>query len=454
MDQAKEQTPDDLFALASQLHAQGRLEETKTVLQRLLAAAPDHATALNLMGIACGQQGDLPTGCGYVERAIAIAGDQPIFLRNLCELRRQNDDAFNAVTAGRRAVAVAPDDLIARLNLAMAEQDALDLDAALDNALSVAAIEPENGSAHFLIAQVALMRGDLPLGWKEYAWRWKIPGADRPRPAAEVPDWSGAPIEGTLLLIADQGFGDILQFARYLPWARSRCGTLIIGCPRDVRGLIQRLMPDTKVVSDVSGLETADAFEVFSSLPGLAGATLETILPGGYLATDPARVARWRHRLDQVAPPPNRRIAIAWAGRREHRADRMRSMPLGSFAPLFELPRTTYVSVQKGEPVGQVGGYFGPAPLVNLGPEIEDFDDTAAVLSLVETLVCVDTSVAHLAAAMGRPVWLLSRINGCWRWLTGRDDSPWYPSLRVYRQTTPCDWAPVVARLCRDLAAL
>ena len=442
------------FGQASQLHAAGRMEEAKAVLHALLAAAPAHAGALNLLGVVHGQQGDLTEACRLVERAIAADEANPIYFRNLCELRRQNDDAVNAMVAGRRAVALAPEDLVARTNLAMAEQDALALDEAVANADFVLARDPGNGSAHFLKAQIALMRGDYPQGWAEYAWRWKIPGAEKPKPAVAMPDWDGGKVDGGLLLIADQGFGDMIQFSRFLPWARGRCERLLLGVPRDLRGLMERLVPDAIFVNDLSAVADAAACEVFSSLAGLAGSTLETI-PGsdGYLTADPGKRERWRRRLAQLAPGPNRRVGLVWAGRREHRGDRMRSMRLEVFRPLLEMAGVTFVSLQKAEAVAQIGRYFGPAPLVNLGPELEDFDDTAAVLSELDALVSVDTSVVHLAGALGLGAHVLVPYRPDWRWLMVRADTPWYAQVRLWRDEAPGTRAATVARVAEWLAA-
>jgi hypothetical protein len=453
MDQTVE-TPEALFAEASRLHAANRLDAAKPVLRRLWAATPAHAAGLNLLGITLGQQGDLAGGCALVEQALEAGGDHPVYLRNLCELRRQADDAAGAVQAGRRAVAMAPQDTIARLNLAMAEQDALELDAAGANAATVLATEPDNASAHFLRAQLALLQGAFAEGWREYAWRWRIPGASQPRAPGEVPDWDGAAVDGDLLLIGDQGFGDMIQFARYLPWAQSRCTSLTFCCPRDLRGLFQRLVPEARCHADLAQAGAVAAQANFSSLPGLAGATAET-LPGadGYLRADAGRVGRWAARLDQLAPGPNRRIGLVWAGSREHRADRQRSMRLALCEALLNLPGSTFVCLQKGDPVGQIAACFGPAPLVNLGPELEDFDDTAAVLMALDRVVTVDTSVAHLAGALGRSVDVLLPYRPDWRWLLERADTPWYASMQLWRDRRPGDRAATIERVAAALAA-
>jgi ADP-heptose:LPS heptosyltransferase len=166
-----------------------------------------------------------------------------------------------------------------------------------------------------------------------------------------------------------------------------------------------------------------------------------------YLRADPARAAHWKKRLGTLAPAGYRRIGVVWAGRPEHGNDRKRSMALKQLAPLAALDRVVLVSLQKGPAGGQIGGYFGPAPLINLAPEIGDFVDTAAIIDALDLVVTVDTSVAHLAGAMAKPVCVLLPFAPDWRWLRNRHDSPWYPSVRLFRQNRPGDWSDAVARL-------
>ena len=432
-----------LFEEASRHYAANRLDDAKVVLGQLLAAEPHHAQGLNLLGITIGGSGDPAGGCGWVEQAIAADGGNVVYLRNLCELRRQAGDPFGAVTAGRRAIAAAPDDGVAAMNLAMAEQDALELDSADTRAARVLRDQPDNASAHFLRAQIALLRGEFATGWREYAWRWRIPGAERPRPAAATAEWDGTPVAGPLLLIGDQGFGDMIQFCRYLPWAAARCDALVVCCPRELRALIQRWVPDVRCLVDLAQAGQAAAYADFSSLPGLAQTAPDRILhPDGYLRADPSLIRRWSARLDQLAPGPNRRIGLVWAGSKVHRGDRQRSMALRDFAELLVVPGCTFISLQKGEPVGEVGGYLGPpgapwGPLVNLGPELADFDDTAAAVCCLESVVSVDTAVVHLAGALGRPAHVLLPYRPDWRWLLDRAESPWYSKVSLYREERP-----------------
>src|SRR5713101_1384476 len=191
-----------------------------------------------------------------------------------------------------------------------------------------------------------------------------------------------------------------------------------------------------------------------SSLPRLAGTRRETIpaaIP--YVRADPTRVALWAERLDSLLPPDYRRIGIVWAGRPTHHNDRNRSTALATFAPLAEIPGIALVSLQKGAAQAQIGGYWGRAPLVNLGPELRDFADTMAVLECLERVVAVDTSVVHLAGAMGKAASVMLPYAPDWRWLLDRADSPWYPTLQLFRQGPDRSWEAVIGRIAKELAA-
>jgi hypothetical protein len=187
-------------------------------------------------------------------------------------------------------------------------------------------------------------------------------------------------------------------------------------------------------------------------LPRLHGTRLESIpaeIP--YLRPDPTRVAHWAARLNGLVPTGFRRIGVIWAGRPTHSNDRNRSALLEDFLPIANLPNVALLALQKGPKTDQAGDYYGRAPLINIGAEITDYDDTMAVLAIIERLVTVDTSVAHLAGAMGRPVWIMLPRAPDWRWLLDRDDSPWYPTVRLFRQSTVRQWHDVVVRIAEAL---
>jgi len=359
-----------------------------------------------------------------------------------------------ALVAGNRAASLAPGDVHCHHNLGVLHYHRLELDAAIASAERALAIDPDFAGAHFGIAEASLLRGDFARGWEEYEWRMKLANAPQLLPPTDRPQWDGSPLtDGILLLIADQGYGDVIQFARYIPWAAARCNQLAIACSAELQAVIQQ-QPGAGMLFD--HWERAPAFVAhcpLSSLPRLAG-TRGDAIPAAipYVRADPERVAFWAERLDALLPPQYRRIGIVWAGRPTHHNDRNRSTALASFAPLTDIPGVALVSLQKGPAQAQIGGYWGRAPLVNLGPELRDFADTMAVLECLERVVAVDTSVGHLAGAMGKEAWVMLPYAPDWRWLLNRPDSPWYPSLRLFRQGPERSWEPVLAGIAREIA--
>ncbi len=315
-------------------------------------------------------------------------------------------------------------------------------------------LDPNLAEAHFGRAEVLLLSGRMREGWESYEWRFKMKKAKGLLPVLDSPQWDGRPLPpGKLLLIADQGHGDCLQFMRFLPWAVDRAPAPIVLTTKELEPFLRRCRGLGRIVhhKDVSGV--GDAHIPLSGLPRLAGIDLDRIPSAeGYVAPNPARLEHWRRKLDCLIPRGRRRIAIVWAGKPTHANDRRRSLKLSEFVRPFAGTGAVLISVQKGPRVAEVGSYFGAAPLINLGPEIVDFDDTLAILKNVERLVTVDTSVAHLAGAAGVPAWVALPYVPDWRWLLERADSPWYRSVTLYRQRRHGDWTDVMQRIAADVA--
>jgi hypothetical protein len=272
-------------------------------------------------------------------------------------------------------------------------------------------------------------------------------------PPTDKPQWDGKPFsDATLLLIADQGFGDVIQFGRYIPWAVERCPDIVVACAPEMEPVLRQLHPGLRMFQNWQLCPPYRAYAALSGLPRLHGTRVDNVpTPGPYLHADPARTAAWGERLDRLSPRSYRRVGIVWAGRPTHNNDRRRSTTLASFAPIAALPRVALVSLQKGPAAEQAGRYFGRAPLINVGAEIQDYDDTMALLACLDVVVTVDTSVGHLAAAMGKPAWIMLATAPDWRWLLTRDDSPWYPSVRLFRQTQARQWGDVMNRVADAL---
>ena len=447
---------DERLAQAAAHEQAGRFAEAAALYDAILDAYPRHADALHLRGIIAYRQGESARAIALVERAIAVDDGVALYHRNLCELQRGAGRTDVAVAHGRRAVALAPDDAHAHYNLGIAHYDRLEIDQATACQRAALAREPGFAGAHFELAETLLLRGDFAAGWEEYEWRWQLPSAPPAMRTLPAPLWSGEPLgDRRLLLIADQGFGDTIQFARYIPLVAARGANLIVACSPEMAPLIAPLAGNAPIHTVWDHLPSFDLQCPLSSLPRAFGTTLESI-PAAvpYLRADPAKRAHWQARLDALLPRGYRRIGLVWAGRPAHENDRNRSLALDRLAPLARLARTALVALQLGPAQAQVATFYGAAPLLNLAPEIAEFTDTAAILENLDLVVAVDTAVAHLAGALGRPVFVLLPYAPDWRWLLDRADSPWYPTARLFRQPAPGEWTAAIAMLVTALADL
>jgi tetratricopeptide (TPR) repeat protein len=437
----------ELLRIANEYERAGRMADAKRLVDYILAAAPNHGGALHLAGIVAFRQDDPATALDYMQASLRHGIDTPLYLRNICEVYRALGRLDEALQAAQRATTLAPADPLCLHNQAVIHYHRLEPDAALDCADRALRLDPGLPGAHFVRAEVLLLRGDLAEGWEEYEWRFRIGGAAPLMPPTDKPQWDGTAFtDRRLLLIADQGFGDAIQFMRYIPWARQRCPTIAIACSAELMPLLRQVAPDVPLFQRWPDAPDYAAFCPLSGLPRLAGTRLATIpAPIPYLQADPARVALWRGRIDGLVPRGLRRIGVIWAGRPSHNNDRNRSALLSDFAPLGNVAGAALLALQKGPKTEQAGAWFGRAPLVNLGAEIDSYDDTMAILENLDLLVTVDTSVAHLAGAMGRPAYVLLSRAPDWRWLLDRADTPWYPTLRLFRQTESRTWHDVMA---------
>jgi tetratricopeptide (TPR) repeat protein len=316
-------------------------------------------------------------------------------------------------------------------------------DALADYAKAIA-LAKDYVDAHFNEALALLTVGDYARGFTEYEWRWKRAGLARR--SHGKPLWLGEYPLGrkTILLHAEQGLGDTIQFARYAPLLAQGGATVVL----EVQAELKALLSDLAGVRVFARGETLPPFDVhcpLGSLPLAFKTTLATV-PAGipYLRASEERVAKWRPRL---AALPGRRVALAWAGNPNHINDRNRSIALARLQPLLSAPGVSIVGIQRDVPETDRATL---AALTHLGEELADFQDTAAVIALCDLVVTVDTSVAHLAGAMGRPLWVLLPFWPDWRWTLDAERSPWYPDARLYRQGADCDWNPVVAHLAAD----
>ncbi|HEX3576819.1 MAG TPA: tetratricopeptide repeat-containing glycosyltransferase family protein [Rhodopila sp.] len=444
----------ELFTVAAQYERSGKMQEADRLLNHILAVAPHQPDSLHMSGIVAFRLGRQQEAVRKMEEAIARGVDIALYLRNICEVYRTLNRLDDAVAAARRAVSLSPSDPLCLHNLSVIHYERVEIDAAIEAAERALEMNPDLAGAHFARAEGLLIKGDWERGWEEYEWRFRIADAARMMPATDKPQWDGKPFaDGTLLMVADQGFGDVIQFSRYIPWVLERCPDVVVAGSSEMVPVLRQFLPEEKIFFRWEDCPTFKSFIPLSGLPRLHGTRVDNVpTPIPYLHADPARVAHWKERLRRLVPGTQKRIGIVWAGRPTHNNDRRRSSKLADFAPLAALPGLALVSLQKGPSADQAGRYFGRAPLINIGAEVRDYNDTMALLECLDLVVTVDTSVGHLAAAMGKPVWILLATSPDWRWLLNRSDTAWYPSVRLFRQTVPRQWSDVFKAVAAALA--
>jgi len=435
------------LAEATAHHREGKLDAAIAGYLKVLDCDPGSSSAYNNMGVALRSQGQFAASAACYRRAIALNPKDAPARSNLGNALRAIGQFAEAEACHRQALEIDPGNLEARYNLGLALKDRGHISEALDCLNDVLKRKPEHIDAHWDRALSWLVSGDLERGFAEYEWRWRL--AEHPPRTFDQPLWSGAPFDGrTILLHAEQGMGDTLQFVRYAPMVAALGGTVILECQAPLAGLLGAV----EGVSTVSVVGTPlPAFELHApllSLPRIFGTTLENIpSSAGYLAPNTAETT-----FEDVVGRSAFNIGIAWAGKPSHRNDRHRSAGLAPFIELFGLADVAFYSLQVGPRSGDLER-LGCAGLVHdLTPRLHDFSDTAAALSALDLVITVDTAVAHLAGALGKRTWLVLPYAPDWRWLHARDDSPWYDSVTLYRQTTPGDWAGVFKRIGNDLA--
>ncbi len=479
--------PEAYMNLGSVLMLLERPEEAVHCFQDALELRPDFVAAQINLGSALAQQEKFDEAISWLLKAIALQPKHADIYNNLGKVLMDQAKADQAISCFVWAITLKPDHCDAHLNLSGAFQSQSKLDESLDHARHAEALAPDRvetlvglGSTlraqgrlddavasfnraiacctdrrqlpqiHADLAMALLARGDFVLGWEEYEWRMPAIGLGRD---FNVPQWRGeAAVGRTLLIHAEQGFGDTLQFCRYASLAAERGLRIILEAQKPLVRLLRSLPGVEQVVGQGETLPDYDLHCPMMSLPLALRTTIETIparVP--YLHADADRCAYWEHRF---AVPDCRgpRVGVLWAGNSHTKKlrlallDRRRSIAPAQLAPIFDVPGVQFFGLQKD----------GPNPpddfrLTDVMSGMNDFADTAALISTLDLVIAVDSAVAHLAGALDRPVWLMDRFDPCWRWLLNRSDTPWYPKLQIIRQSTPGKWDPVITKIADDL---
>ena len=492
-DAAESAAPESLkegLEAAVALHRSGRITAALDRYDRLLKQYPGHPYALFLSGMALRDAGDTALAIQRISRAIVIDPHQARYHLMLGDLLKQSGNLRAALERLREAVRLDPGETEQRfhlgdlcmdlgltaeargqfhaaseinpafteawINLGLCHKAEKQIQAALDCFQKAVALAPENIDAHINLGLTLLLLGDFPAGWREYEWRLQRP---QNSPAAfgvpaHLPPWDGTPIPGkTLLVLGEQGFGDSLQFIRYLPAVRAMGPRILLLCPKPLQPLFARFSAIDGFVSSGAAGGECDCYGPLVSLPGLLHATVDTI-PAAvpYLHPDPERLDGWSERLagDGLA------VGLVWEGKPLHQNDplRRRSCRLADLSPLAGIPGVRYYSLQKGTPAAQLDDSpFGMA-ITGLGDLLHDFADTAAAMAHLDLIISIDTATAHLAGALGRRTWTLLPFAPDWRWSLEGDTTPWYPTMRLFRQTRPDHWEEPVAAMAARLQRL
>lgn len=440
------------FNLGNVLREQHRYDESAAAFREALRVRPNYPKALANLGSVLTDLGQFEEAERVLLQVRAVQPDNPRVLSNLGSALRALGRQAEAEPLLLRSLQLDPQQAEAWNNLATVQLDTLRFDEAERSLQEALRLRPDYPRAHLNRAFLWLQRGDYGRGWEEYEWRWRCPEWT-PRPG--VRRWQGESlVGGTLLLSTEQGLGDGLQFVRYARPAKERSGArVVVECPPALLAVLARTPGIDQLVP--AGTPVAcDAHAPLMSLPWILGTTLDTVpadVP--YVRTDEERLARWQTRLAALSGV---RVGIAWQGNPKQRQDRFRSLPLAAFEPLARLPNVRLLSLQKGFGAEQVAAVADRFTVQSLGDDVDAsaaFVDTAAILRHLDLVITPDTAIAHLAGAVGARTWLLLQHASEWRWLLERDDTPWYPTMRLFRQPSRGDWDSVLRSVAARLAS-
>ena len=427
----------------------GKLRQAEEAYRSVLQENPEHPDALHLLGTIAFRAGKASDAVALIRRAIAITPSNPNYFNNCGPPLRMLGRFEEAAASYRECLRLDPCHPEAWYNLGKTFSDAGRPAEAVTAYNRQLELHPNHLSTQWNRSLANLLLGNFQDGWREYEMRWEATPFKRrqfPHPA-----WSGEDLDGkTLLIHAEQGLGDTIQMLRYATLAADRGARVVVECQPELICLAASTPGVTAVIARGEALPAFD-FEIPTmSLPLAFGTILETIpnkIP--YIHAEAERISKWKTRLEKL--PPTRKLGLVWAGGEKNPNNAKRSISLSDFNPLSKIPGIEWISLQKGPAAAQSGSAaFSIHDWTN---ELHDFADTAALVECLDGVVTVDTAVAHLAGALGKPVWILIPMAPDFRWLMDRADSPWYPTARLIRQRTHGAWSDAVENLATELLA-
>ncbi len=471
-------------------HQKGELLQAEAIYREVLRVEPKNADALHLLGMIAHQVGKNEAAIELIEKAIAVNRAVPIYhsnagvvyhtlnrldkaiacyrralslnsndhmaLTNLGTALKDQGKLEEAIACHQRALSLKPDYYLAHTNLGSVLQDQGKIEDAIVCYQHALSINPDDHLAHFNLSVIHLLKGNLKEGWEGFKYRFLRQDISRYFNPKYLnlfqPQWDGSAIKGrTILLYAEQGFGDTIQFIRYVPMVLQKCDKIIVTCQEELISLMQRINGIHDVVAHGQKLPDFDFHCPLLNLPSIFNTTLETV-PATitYINTDTQKVLKWRERLQSDSA--RLKIGLCWAGNPTHKNDRNRSISLSMFSMLGDMENITFYSLQKGKAAEQAKNPPKGMSLVDFTDDLNDFSDTAALIENLDLIISVDTAIVHLSGALGKPVWTLLPFMPDWRWLLDRDDTPWYPTMRLFRQSSTRDWSHVIISVKDALA--
>lgn len=440
--------------LANALHRARRHADAVEAARAALGLDPNLADAHVTLGVVLRELGRMDEAVAALREAVRLAPSNAAAHVNLGNALLEQDSMEAAEAAFRRAVTLDPNLPEAQSGLGYLFTNTHRFREAIAACERAIELRPDFAEAHWNQGFAYLLAGDFENGWEKYEWRKRHPRYAAAYRSFDAPTWEGEDIAGrTLLIHAEQGLGDSMQFIRYAEPLAARGARVIVACDRALIALFRRVRGVADAIDKSGATPPFDLWIDQMSLPRVTRTRLESIpTPGAYLSADPARAAAWRRDLADAKDGP--KVGLVWAGNAQHSNDRRRSMPVEAVRPLVGVAGVTFVSLQVG-PRSRGIERLAPAPILDLSGRLTDFMDTAAVVDNLDLVIAVDTAVAHLAGGMDKPVWTLLPFDPDWRWVVAcADHTPWYPSMRLFRQPRLGDWDSVVGRMAAELKTL
>jgi Flp pilus assembly protein TadD len=423
----------------------GNFEKAEDLARRAVELTPQSASFVNTLGVILKKRRRFADAMSCFQRAVELDAKFAPVYTNIGLILALEGDYERAEAAHRRSLSIDPNYVTALHNIANLLQDAGKLDEALEYFRRAVELKPGDPEIHTHRALCMLMKGDFARGWDQYEWRMQMK-SQLAKHSLKSPLWDGRSFEGqTLLVYHEQGFGDVVQTARYLPMVKARGGKVAVACAPPIGKLMETVEGVDLVVTSDAAIP-AHHFKVpVMALPRIFRQDIDNIpnkVP--YIKAPPVML---------MGGEGAKRVGIVWAGSNTHDNDHRRSMPANELKPLLATPGVSFYSLQFGERFAELE-QAGLADKVTriTDAQMSDFHQTAGYIDQLDLLITVDTAVAHVAGALGKPVWILLAFANDFRWLKGRDDTPWYPSMKLYRQSRPMVWSDVIQRLSADLA--